>query len=144
MVMLLIVAMAAPVVVAQVAQATVPQGVADVAGTAAVQGETAEWGSAVIWAFLSSTLLEWMKRNRRIVFVSDRLAFGAQRLIGIGLAVGTAAGVHASFDAAAGALTITGLLWPNIQTAAGESLRQWVMQEMSYRVAVKNYRQEES
>lgn len=100
---------------------------------------TDEWGSSVVWAFLSSSLLEFLKR-RQLLGVSERLAWGTQRLLGIALAIATAAGIHASFDAATGVLTVTGLLWPSIWTAAGESLRQFVLQEATYRVAVKEYR----
>jgi hypothetical protein len=102
-------------------------------------GETAEWGSSVVWAFLASSALEWIKRNQRIAVLSDRTAFGAQRVLGIVLAIATAAGIHVSFEASTGVLTITGLMWDSIWNAGGESLRQWVFQEITYRAAVKDF-----
>lgn len=136
---LLGVVMLAPTLLAQ----GIAQGAQAVAGAAVSEGTTSEWGSGVVWAFLSASLLEWMKRSQRIAFVSDRMAWGMQRLLGIGLAVATAAGVHVSFEAQAGVLTVSGLLWPSIQDALGESLRQWVFNELTYRVAVKNYGKDE-
>jgi hypothetical protein len=127
-----------PTMLAQV----VSQEARDVADAATADGPTAEWGSSVVWAFLASSLLEWMKRNQRIVFISDRMAWGAQRLMGVVLAVATAAGVHASFDAQAGVLTLTGLLWPSVWDGIAESVRQWVNQEVLYRVAIKDYGKE--
>lgn len=132
-VLLLFVVMLGPSMLAQAVQeAAVPSPVVP-------HGPTAEWGSAAIWAFLSSSFLEWMKRNRAITFVSDRMAFGTQRVLGILLAIATASGIHSSFDQAAGVLTISGLIWPSVWSAITESLRQWVFQEYAYRTAVKNF-----
>lgn len=122
------------------------QGMQELSGAAVTppgHRSQAEWQSGVVWAFLSSSFLEWLKRNRRITFISDRLAWGAQRLLGVVLAFGTAAGIQMSFDATAGVLTVTGLIWPSIFAALQDSLRQFVMQEVTYRVAVKNYRAQE-
>ena len=134
---LLFVSLAGPTLYAQGLEAAgalnTPQG----------QRSQAEWHSGIVWAFLSSSFLEWLKRNRRITFISDRLAWGAQRLLGVLLAVGTAAGIQMSFDATAGVLTVSGLIWPSIFAAVQDSIRQFVMQEITYRVAVKNYRAQE-
>lgn len=98
-------------------------------------GEAAEWGSSVVWAFLSSSFLEWLKRNQRIGVISDRMAWGAQRLLGILLAIATATGIHWSFNATAGQLVIDGLTWAMVS----ESLRQFCFNEIIYRTAVKPY-----
>ena len=104
--------------------------------------DTNEWGSSVVFAFLSSTALEWIKRNRMLTIFSERTAFLAQRFVGIALAIGTGAGIHASFEGATGVLTVSGLLWPSVWDAGRESLRQWVFQELTYRTAVKDYGKE--
>lgn len=104
------------------------------------QGPAAEWGNSVVWAFISSSALEWLKRHPKINLLSQRTAFWIQRGAGALLAVATAAGIHASFDASTGVLTVTGLLWGSISEAVGESIRQFVNQEVLYRVAVKPYK----
>lgn len=101
--------------------------------------DSSEGMSAVVWAFMSASLLEWMKRNRTITIISDRSSRLAQRGLGILIAIGASAGVHASFEPTAGVLTITGLMWSSIGNASFDALRQWVAQEVLYRTAVKNY-----
>lgn len=130
--LLLVVGFTGPLLFAQAQQVVT-------AGPPTGTTQTSEWGSSVVWAFLSSSLMEWVKRNQRIAVLSERTAWGVQRGIGILLAIATAAGIHASFDSTAGVLIIDGLLWSSIWEASGESIRQWVMTEVTYRVAVKNY-----
>lgn len=98
-----------------------------------------EFQGGLVWAFLCSSALEWVKRKPWLSALSVKTAYGVQRAVGIAVAIATAIGVHWSFDANAGALTITGLLVPSIWTVGVESLRQWCQQEVMYRVAVKNY-----
>lgn len=133
---LLLVVLIGPSLLAQAVDAAAR----DVADAATADGPTSEWGSSVVWAFLSSSFLEWLKRNPRFGLISERMAFWTQRGIGVVLAVATAAGVHASFDAQAGTLTMTGLLWPSVWDGIAESLRQWVNQEVLYRMAIKDYK----
>lgn len=127
--------------------AVLAQGVAAATGTsteaAAPASAAAELERGITWAFLSASLLEWLKRNQRVQMVSDRLAWGTQRLLGIALAIGTAAGIHVSFEVQTGVLTITGLIWDNVWNAGGESLRQFVLQELTYRGFIKNYGKEQ-
>ena len=104
--------------------------------------DTQEWGFSVVWAFLTSSFLEWLKRHPQIALVSERTAFGVQRGLGVLMSIATALGIHVAFDATAGVLTITGLLLPSIWQLGTESLRQWVFSELIYRTAVKNYRRE--
>ena len=103
-------------------------------------GPASEWGNSVVWAFISSSALEWLKRHPKINLLSKRTAFWIQRGVGALLAVATAAGIHASFDASTGILTVSGLLWGSVAEAVGESVRQFVNQEVLYRVAVKPYK----
>lgn len=102
--------------------------------------ETQEWGFSVVWAFLGSSFLEWIKRHPSLSVISERTAWGMQRLIGVLLAVATALGVHVAFDSQAGVLTVTGLMLPSMWQLGTESLRQFVFTEVTYRLAVKNYR----
>lgn len=101
-----------------------------------------EWGGALVWAFFSSSALEWLKRNAMLSAFSERTAWGVQRLIGILLSLAAALGVHTAFDPTAGVFTVTGLVIPSIWTIGTESLRQFVLQEITYRTAVKHYRKD--
>ena len=105
--------------------------------------ETSEWGSAAIWAFLSTSALEWLKRNAWFTAVSDKTTWWTQRILGIVLAGATAVGIHFSFEwgAVPGDATIhlTGLTLASIAGAGGEALRQFCFNEMVYRAVVKNY-----
>lgn len=101
-----------------------------------------EWGGAFIWAFLSSSALEWLKRNERFTLFAETATFYAQRVLGIVLATAAAVGVHYTYDAQSGVLTITGLTAAGIWTIGVESLRQWCLQEVVYRTAIKNYGRE--
>jgi hypothetical protein len=107
---------------------------------------TDEWGASVVWAFISSSALEWLKRNQKLTAFSERTAWGIQRGVGWALALAAALGVHASFTYTPdGTLTavFTGLVWSSAWEAGKETLRQWVFQEITYRTAVKNYRRGE-
>jgi hypothetical protein len=105
-------------------------------------GGANEWGGALVWAFFSSSALEWLKRNAMLSAFSERTAWGVQRLVGILLSLAAALGVHSAFDPTAGVFTVTGLVIPSMWTIGTESLRQFVLQEITYRTAVKNYRKE--
>lgn len=124
--------MMGPLLLAQAAQAL---------GQAATpQAPGSEWGNSGVWAFLSTSALEWLKRNPKVNVLSEKTAFWVQRLVGGLLAIATAGGIHASFDAATGTLAVTGLIWSSVSEAFGDSLRQFVLNEIVYRVAVKDYK----
>lgn len=99
-----------------------------------------EWGGALVWAFFSSSALEWLKRKAWFSPLSERTAWGVQRVIGVILATAAAMGVHWAFDPAAGRLVIDGLIPASMWTIGTESVRQWTLQELAYRTAVKTYR----
>lgn len=121
------------------------QAAAVVTGGAAspTAGQASEPVAGIVWAFLSTSALEWIKRKPALSMMSEKTTFWTQRVVGFGLAAATAAGVHFSFewDAANGAATLhaTGLAASSIFGALGEILRQWVFNEVTYRVAVKHY-----
>jgi hypothetical protein len=124
---LLVVVVAAPIVIAQATDAAAPLNHPD----------TAEWSSVVVWAWLSSSFMEWVKKHRTIAIISDQTAWGAQRLLAIVLASATSLGIHISFEPAMGVLTVTGLLWPSVMTGVWETTRQFVLQEIMYRASIK-------
>lgn len=103
-------------------------------------GAASEWGNTGVWAFLSTSALEWLKRHPSINLLSERTAFWVQRGVGVLLAIATAAGIHASFDASTGVLTVSGLLWSSAAEAIGESVRQFCANEVLYRLVVKPYK----
>jgi hypothetical protein len=90
-----------------------------------------------VWAYAGSALLEWWKKNPKLIGFSEESTTWAKRRIAILTAVLAAIGVHSSFDAVTGTLTITGLLLPNIWTAIGDSIRQFVFQQYIYRSAIE-------
>lgn len=130
---LFIVAACGPVLYAQAAVAN---------GTPVEAGTANEWGGSLVWAFFTSSALEWMKRNKWITIFTEQTAFYAQRVVGVLLAAAAAVGVHWTYDPAAGTLMIGGLQWAMIQPAITETIRQWVLQEMTYRTTIKSYRPE--
>lgn len=104
-----------------------------------VTNETGEWGASVVYAWLASSGLEFLKRKPWFGVMSTKTTWGMQRAIGIALASATALGIHWNFDATAGTLMITGLYWEAIKQNAFEWLRQFVFQEIVYRTTIKNY-----
>lgn len=114
--------------------------VADVVAPAASQPASAnEWGGTIIWAFFSTSGLEWLKRHPQFSLISERTAWGVQRVLGVILAIAAALGVHYTYDPAAGRLIVDGLVASALWTTGVEAARQWVINEVTYRVAVKNY-----
>lgn len=102
--------------------------------------ETNEWGASVVYAWLISSGLEFLKRQRWFTPVSEKTAWVTQRLLGIVTAAATALGIHWSFDVTTGVLTISGLLFGSITAAGFETLRQFVFQEILYRTSIKPYK----
>jgi hypothetical protein len=94
---------------------------------------------SLVWAFFSSASLEWIKRNKHLTLFTTETTRVAQRVIGVVLSIFAAAGVHASFNSELGVLTVTGLVWATAWGALSDTLRQWVLQELVYRTAVKPY-----
>lgn len=100
---------------------------------------TNEWGGALVWSFFASTGMEWLKRHPSLSLISESTARGMQRLMGVLLAAAAALGVHYTYDATAGRLIIDGLTIAGLWTVATETVRSFVLQELVYRTAVKNY-----
>lgn len=126
--LLLLIVFAGPVLYAQVATA---------ATGAPVDPSANEWGGTMVWSFFSASIMEWLKNNQKIQFLTQDTAFWAKRVIGIVVAAAAALGVHYSYDASAGTLMITGLTSAGLWTMFTETARTWVSQELMYRVAVK-------
>lgn len=112
------------------------------AETATPTTGTSELTASLMWAFLSSSALEWLKRNQsiKIAILQEDTPFKIQRILGFLAAFATALGITWSFDANEGKLVISGLMIDGIIPALINTLRQWVFQEVAYRISVKNYR----
>ena len=121
----------APVLYAQPSAAT---------GAPVQTGSANEWGGSLVWGFFLSSALEWLKRNEKVSLMTEKTAWSAQRIVGVAMAAAAALGVHWTYDAAAGQLVINGLSLAMILPALSEIVRQWVLQEMTYRMTVKPYR----
>jgi hypothetical protein len=99
-------------------------------------GQTNETVVSAIWAYASAGLLQWWKESK-IGGMSDNMLAWTKRAIALAAAFAGALGVHGSFDAAAGTLTVSGLLWPGIWTAVGDTIRQYAFQQFAYKTAVE-------
>lgn len=54
------------------------------------------------------------------------------RIVGALVALFSGLGVHAQFDAAAGTLVVSGLVWASMTSAASSVIVQWVTQQFFY------------
>jgi hypothetical protein len=109
----------------------------DPVGNILTPGQSNEWGMAFIWAIASSGFLQWLKMHPKITLMSEDATRWANRRVAILLAVFSAIGVHTTFDATAGVLTVTGLTLPGIWTALGDAIRQYALQQFTYRAAIE-------
>lgn len=98
-------------------------------------GQANESVVSFVWAYASAALMQKWKKSQ-IGGFSDNMLTAGKTAIGILMAFAGALGVHGSFDASQGTLTITGLLWPGFFTAAGDTVRQFAFQQFAYRTAV--------
>jgi hypothetical protein len=116
-----------PVVAAQVSAA---------AGSPFEPGQANESVVSFVWAYGSAAFLQWWKRSKMGGFSENMLRHG-KTAVGLAMAFAGALGVHGSFDASQGTLTITGLLWPGLWTAVGDTIRQFAFQQFAYRTAIE-------
>lgn len=124
-----IVAVGGPLVAQTLAPATV-------AGTIAEAGPGNEWGASLVGAYIASVFMQQWKRSG-IGGLSENQTRMAKRAIAWIVAAISAAGIHVSFDAAAGELVISGLLWRSVLEATGEIVRQYVAQQVVYHGVVQ-------
>lgn len=99
-------------------------------------GQANESVVSFVWAYASAAFLQWWKNSKMGGF-SDNMLKHAKTGVGVLMAFAGALGVHGSFDASQGTLTITGLLWPGIWTALGDTVRQFAFQQFAYRTAIE-------
>jgi hypothetical protein len=93
-------------------------------------------GSAVV-AWMGAKGIELVKNSKLFPWLSTEtevLNRWAARLV----ALVSTLGVHASFDAAAGALMITGLTFSGVGSSVLEYARQFMLQEVAYKKFVRN------
>lgn len=110
---------------------------AELAGTPFTPGQANESVMSFVWAYAGAALLQWWKNNPRLALMTEDATKWARRRIAIVTSVLAAIGVHASFDAGAGVLTVSGLLLPGIWTALGDAIRQFTFQQFIYRAAIE-------
>ena len=99
-------------------------------------GQANESVVSFVWAYASAAFLQWWKRSK-VGGMSENALRHVKTAIAFAMAFAGALGVHSSFDAAQGTLTITGLLWPGIWTAVGDTIRQFAFQQFAYRTAIE-------
>jgi hypothetical protein len=128
---LMIAVLCGPTLLAQVSEA---------AGAAVPTAAEAPGTWSLVWAFFSASALEWLKRKPALTLITETSAFWAQRVLGILLAIAATLGIQWTFDSAAGTLVVTGLTIGSVTALALETVKTWVYQEITYRVAIRNYR----
>lgn len=82
-------------------------------------------GAVIVYAIEAakkSTWFPWLHAETKTL----------NRLVSAVLAAAAAFGIHASFDAVAGTLIITGLTWAGVLGAAWAWLQQWVLQQIVF------------
>lgn len=100
-------------------------------GSIVAPGQTNEWGVGVIVSYLSAILMQQWKRSGLRGLNEDSTRHW-QKFIAWMIAAASAVGIHATFDAAAGSLLITGLTLSGILATGGEVVRQYVLQQITY------------
>lgn len=106
-------------------------------------GQANESVVSFVWAYASAGLLQIWKKSK-VGGMSEHALAWTNRVFAMVAAFAGALGVHSSFDAAAGTLTVTGLLWPGIWTAVGDTLRQYAFQTFAYKAAIAPHERNDS
>lgn len=102
---------------------------------------TDELFASLIWGFLGSSALEYVKRKPWLnALLNEQTAWKIQRAWGLVVSAISALGIHVAFNQDAGTLVVSGLLLGSIYEFGKDWLKQWVLQEMIYRKTVKEYR----
>jgi hypothetical protein len=110
---------------------------AELVGSPLQPGVGNETVMSFVWAYAGAALLQWWKKNPRLALMTEDASKWARRRVAIITSILAAIGVHASFDAATGILTISGLLLPGIWQALGDAVRQFTFQQFIYRSAIE-------
>lgn len=118
------------------ATAVAPPAVPVAEGTVVAPGQTNEWGVSLVMAYLVTVGMQLWKKSG-VAGLSEDHSRIAKRVVAWLVAAASAAGIHASFDASSGVLTITGLLWTSIFESVGEIVRQYVAQQVMYHGVVQ-------
>ena len=88
-------------------------------------------------AYITSALLEWLKAKPWFPFASADTAV-LNRATSMIFALIAAIGLHYTFDAESGVLTITGLTAANILHTGWAWIQQYALQQAAFRGLVKN------
>ena len=119
-----------PSLLAQVAEVvTTPPQVPDASAN--------EWGGTILWGYFASQGMEWLKRAETVTLITPRTTAWAQRGMSLVLAMAAAIGVHYTYDSSTGVLMVTGLTLTGMWTMLTETIRQWVVMQLTYKAAVK-------
>lgn len=114
-----------------IAQATVGTPTAPVGAT-----EITEWGSAFIWAFLSSQALKFWRSHPKLGGFTEQTAKWIQRSIAGVVAFAGGLGISFVFDGDKGTLITNGLtlasIWAHLWPAVWHWVRQFTLQEYIY------------
>lgn len=83
-----------------------------------------------------SYVIEWLKTSNRVPWLhdySDRL----NRIVSAVLAIVASLGIQYTYDATTGTLVLSGLTLSSLVPVAWEAIKQFVANEVAYKVVVK-------
>jgi hypothetical protein len=95
-----------------------------------------ELSAALVVSYMAVHVIEWLKRARWFPLL-DRYTDKANQMASAIIAVAASIGIGIQFDTTAGTLLITGLTYVTVQNVVIDALRQFVMQQIGYRLLIK-------
>lgn len=120
----------------QVAAEALPQAVEK---TQALTKDTNSISTTMVVSAAAAYIMQWLKNSTWFPALSQDSSLWYQRGFAILLAVATSLGIHYSYDATVGVLTITGLIGSSLYDHAVDFVKSFVMQQLTYDAAIKPY-----
>ncbi len=98
---------------------------------------TTELPSLITTSAIAVAAIQWVKNTQWIPFVNQHSST-VNRIVGWGVAFITAAGLHYTWDATSGTLTLTNLHMMNILHAVGDTTKSYAFQWLIYKGVVQS------
>lgn len=118
----------------QVAAAAVPQTVEKAAELAK---DTNSISTTMIVSAGAAYVMQWLKKSAWFPALSTESTALYQRGFAVLVAVITSLGIHYSYDATLGTLTVTGLVGSQLYDHGVDFLKSFVLQQLTYDAAIK-------
>ena len=92
-------------------------------------------------ALIVPHIIEWLKKSKYVGWITPATDL-LSRLLSLGVAAATTAGITFSFDANAGQAVITGLTFSGVVAFLFQLFSQYKAQEFVYRAAIKPFQKD--